>query len=811
MFIAGDLNIDPVRDAHAHQVISETLLSYNIKRMTLPPTRITTNSAYSIDVVCSNINLNLINVQILHTGLSDHTGQLIKLNIQKEKLTNNYTTRRLTGKRNLIQLKHLLSQEHWEETAYIDQADAAYNHFSAKIGIILNNACPVKKRKIVNTKFSNNVKYSEEIKNLKKDFLQAQNQSIISGSAEYKALAAQKKKTYDLQLKKLRQEVNNKFISQSDNTAKAIWNVINTERKCNKETTKPKVELSIDGHKTADPKAVAEHFNYFFATIAEKTLQNQTRRDSSTENNTYLVQNTLVTFPPATECEIRKIIRSLKPKSSSGLDEITPKMIKFCEDELIKPLLVTINMSLKQGVFPKKLKIGKILPKHKQGDRTEAANYRPITLLSTFSKILEKVVLKRLQDHLKQNNLQTNKQHGFTSGKSTITAIAEYAEYIADNLEAGNTVVSIYLDLSKAFDCLGHDLIITNLRHLGIQGTALCWFRSYLSGRTQIVELRHARSGVTTETRSTPLPINRGVPQGSVLGPALFILLTNDLPKVMGAQIETIMYADDTVLLSANKDTNQLDQDINNALNMAQQYCESKDLVFNNNKTKQMSFGRGKNYVSEVPTLQSTDTVKHLGIHIDNKLSWNKHVDNLCLKLSSATYAIKRVRSVCNLEVARTAYFALFETQLRYALLVWGSSSLNNIQRVLGQQKRAVRTLAGLGPRESCRPAFKEHKILTIASLYILEVVMYWISKELPRNEHLHTYQTRHGINYNIPRHRTSAFEKKPSFAGGRLYNNLPRHLKSVPPSKLKTALKNWLLEQVFYNMNEFFSRNDHA
>uniref|UniRef100_A0A1B6KEM6 Reverse transcriptase domain-containing protein n=1 Tax=Graphocephala atropunctata TaxID=36148 RepID=A0A1B6KEM6_9HEMI len=290
----------------------------------------------------------------------------------------------------------------------------------------------------------------------------------------------------------------------------------------------------MDGEVLQDPKKIANPFNSFFATVAERTLKpNNLNNGLLNIYNPPNMTNSSLNLRPATETDVKKAINSLKPKTSSGIDEISAKLIKTCKHELTKPLTALINKSLQQGIFPTMLKTAKVYPKHKSGSTNDLMNYRPISLISTFSKIYEKIVLDRLLSYLEQNNLMTNQQHGFLKGRSTTTALIQLTEYIIDQLDNGHAVTSLFLDLSKAFDCLNHDQLLNKMKSLGINGKAGEWFHSYLSDRQQTVEIQHEEQNKRQKFYSDMTSIARGVPQGSVLGPVLFLLLTNDLPDYL--------------------------------------------------------------------------------------------------------------------------------------------------------------------------------------------------------------------------------------------------------------------------------------
>lgn len=204
------------------------------------------------------------------------------------------------------------------------------------------------------------------------------------------------------------------------------------------------------------------------------------------------------------------------------------------------------------------------------------------------------------------------------------------------------------------------------------------------------------------------------------------------------------------------------------------------------------------------PGLDCQLKTKHLGVVIDSSLSWKPHLDQLCKKLSSGTFAIRRLKQVSGLDIAKVAYFAFLESHLRYGIATWGGAAASALERVLLQQKRAVRCLAGLQRSESCREAFIELKILTVISLYIQETILHAVSTTQTRNQDIHTYDTRNARNFALPSHHLSLYSKKPSYCGAKLFNLLPEEIKNTNPQQLKKRLTDWLYMRPYYNLEEY-------
>lgn len=802
--VMGDINVDYLTNSGENQCLTDALGAYNLRRIELPPTRVTHHSKSSIDFICTNMNEEKISHCVITTGLSDHTAQLCSITAPVKNTTYHQSKKRIINDRTMEDARHILATQNWININATANTNSAFSAFDNVMKFVMDTACPYKKIKIKPTRIKR--VWDAESMELRRFYLEALNREILTGDANDKRDTALAKKNYDLKLKDLRRKQHVDYIEQADNKSKALWKVINSERKL-KNAASSIESLHINGEMCTKPENISNHLNNFFSTIAQRTLQQNAVQNQGTIVLTN--QNPPTTnlhFYDTNEQEIKKIIDSMKAKTSAGEDEISSKMIKHCKDEITTPLVTLINKSFNEGTFPDSLKTAKVYPKFKSGKTTEAANYRPISLISNFSKILERVVLNRLLEHLQHHNLLTPRQHGFIKNRSTATAIVQLVESIIDQLEQGYKTTTILLDFSKAFDCLDHKLIVKKLNTLGVTGKEAQWFKSYLSDRKQLVEITYKDNNTINTVKSSALHMSRGVPQGSVLGPVLYILLANDFPKYLEEFCETVMYADDTALIIANKNKEELDIATDIALNMAKQYCNQNDLVLNENKSYQLIFTTTPNQYEGLPELTTVESHKYLGIILDNKLSWEPHLNLLCKKLSSSIFVIRRIKQISNSKTALTAYYSLFESHLRYGLVVWGGTSATLLQKILIIQKRAVRTLKGLSPRDTCRNAFKELRILTVVSLYILETILFTVKSGKTRTGDQHHYNTRHRHNFMLDTHHLSLFGKKPSYCGATYYNCLPHELKILPEKNLKRTLTDWLMERSFYSIREFLN-----
>ena len=431
------------------------------------------------------------------------------------------------------------------------------------------------------------------------------------------------------------------------------------------------------------------------------------------------------------------------------------------------------------------------MPLHKKGDKDDINNFRPISILPVFSKIFEKVVLKRLVSYLETAEILCEQQHGYRKGHSTVKAIVTFMEEVFAGMDRSAKSSAIFLDLSKAFDCVNHDILINKLHYYGIRGNALDLFRAYLTNRQHIIEI----NGKMSSSKEIKL----GIPQGSLMSGILFLVYINDL-SCCAPDCKMTIFADDTTLYNEATTETGLDQLEQKSLHEVTDWFNSNKLKLNSEKTQKLTFN--------LRTSNHQEAVKVLGVYLHDGLNWQEHIDDLCKKLSIATYQIRKVVEMTDASTGKLLYYSNFHSRINYSIILWGSTPF--LQRVFVAQKKVLRTIARLGPSEHCRPIFIEMKILTAPSLYIYNCVMY-IKENLSKFDRqldIHCYQTRKDI-LRIPLHRLTTTQRSVVYQGIKFYNAIGNKIKEQTSRQFGINLKAFLVNKAFYSVQEFVNDPD--
>lgn len=393
---------------------------------------------------------------------------------------------------------------------------------------------------------------------------------------------------------------------------------------------------------------------------------------------------------------------------------------------------------------------------------------------------------------------------------STQTAVMSFIDRLYEHINNHQKCLAIFVDLSKAFDLVTHEILLSKMKSLGLRGHVNDLIRSYLFNRKQLVEVRGVRSSLCS--------IDCGVPQGSTLGPLLFLLFVNDLPDVVGDPLNLVMFADDNTLLSSGRSMSDALSDARVDLNGISGWLDKNRLFLNVSKTVFMKFSlkntidhTNKSLLLKVNSrsIEQVNVARFLGIEIDSNLNWHQHIDSLCSKLSSVCYALFRLKTSTNEKICLSYYHSHFRSRLMYGIMFWGSSAYSD--RVFKLQKRAVRSICGVSRRSSCRPLFKRLKLLPLVCMFILETTKY-VKSNIKSFLHLnynHKYATRQFLDLAIPRHGSSVYERSPRYMGIKLYNSLPIEFKRIDSVLLfGRAVEQFLLSECFYTFDEFFEFN---
>ena len=462
-----------------------------------------------------------------------------------------------------------------------------------------------------------------------------------------------------------------------------------------------------------------------------------------------------------------------------------------------------INQSLRTGIFPDKLKIAKVIPIYKNSDENVFGNYRPISLLPAISKVFERVAFEQLFQYFQENKLIYVSQYGFRKDHSTESAVIELVDRLHNEIDKGETPFVVFIDLSKAFDTLDHEIMLSKLESYGITNTALSWFRNYLTNRTQYVAY--------DDEVSSCQYIHTGVPQGSVLGPLLFLIYMNDISKVSEIFC-SILFADDTSLASPicafsmgthNPTNKTISDNINRELSKITEWLAANKLALNVKKTKFMmfSYSRSKLMQQHTPDIRinnqpisRVDNFDFLGIRIDEYLNWKLHLDKISGKILRIIGLLSKLKNYFPPLILKLMYNSMILPHLTFGITVWGF----HCDRLFKLQKRAVRIISRAKYNAHTEPLFKAHRLLKVSDIFRLHTLkLYYIFLHgtlpvylfsvIQPNTVTHTYNTRNRSRPLTLRSRTTAAQK-------RLRAYLPQCLNTTPPdvkNKLETHSMN--------------------
>ena len=783
VIIAGDFNIDLSKnDSHSDTTeFCDNFLSHSYMPSINVPTRITTHSQSLIDNIFIKCK-NLASAAVIYCDISDHLpiAAVLRTKLSAKKQKSN-TYMRAYGDSSISNFNQDLGRPLlWNGLTTASNTDEMFILFHTTFSDCFERHFPLTVSKNKYKKSPRHawmtgglIKCCNKKNNLYKKWIKSKKTEDKSKYTKYlsqlkKVLKSAEKTYFDIQLK---------LVAGNLRKTWAILNVLISKAK----NTGFAERLTINGKLVKDKLLIVDAFNNFFVNIGDKLA---TEIKGVPERfNDYLKKGYINSFAAhlTDPTEVVNIVLNFDSKKSSGYDAIPMAVIKASIELISGPLSLIINSSLTSGCFPDPLKTAKVCPVFKSGCKTDLTNYRPISLLSCFSKLFEKIMYVRLLDYLDHNNIINNAQFGFRKNHSTHMALLNLYDKISAAANNKHYAMGIFIDLSKAFDTLNHEILLSKLYYYGIRGVTLEWFKSYISNRRQYVVIDNIDSCVR--------PVTCGVPQGSILGPLLFILYINDIIAV-SKLLHFILFADDTSLFYSCCDLDVLICTVNTELSKLATWFKANKLSLNVTKTNYMIFGRKTLTIKPVIKIDGTelDQVAHtkfLGILIDDRSSWKDHISLISSKVSRGLGAINRVKYILPAKSLLLLYHTLVYPHLSYCCIAWGSAAQNNLQHLKSLQKRALRLITNSEFRAASKPLFSKLNLLTLEDICSFQTLQFMAKfklkllpvscynlLDLPNTSKLHN--TRSVIQFKYSHYSNNVSKRCLRHRGPPLWDSLP-------------------------------------
>ena len=796
-YIMGDYNLDLLKhECHnPTEHFLNTMYSNSLIPLIYKPTRETDSTATLIDNIFTNhydVNDKLYQ-GIFLIDISDHYGIF---HIMDKQCTTNDSSQllRVINESRIEKYKDCISNTDWTALNVYENCETYYKHFIDKFKNIYDHVFPVIR---VKKRYRNRLPWLTP--GLKESIKHKNKLSRKHPTAYNKMMYKDFRNKTTALLRITEKQYYQEQIIENKNNLRKTWVII--KQVMNKNKNSKICDKFTSGKNTiTDPKTIANAFNNYFANVGA-TLASKIP-DQGVDFSVYMppANEYSLFLTPASENGVKCVIANLND-GSPGKHGVTAKSLKTVSDAMATPITHLANMSFIQGVFPQDLKNALVCPIYKAKDPMVFSNYRPISLLSIFSKILERLMYHRLLKFLNKHKILNKFQFGFRNMHSTFMALITLLDNLRNALDSDNCAVGIFLDFQKAFDTVNHKILLGKLNCYGIRGIALDWFSSYLRNRSQTV--------VYNEQESEMKETLCGVPQGSILGPLLFLLYINDLPSV-SKLFMPILFADDTNLFCNGPNLNELIEKINEELKLIYKWVNVNKLSLNIEKTNFMLF-TPKNFsclketvVIDNHPIKEVCHIKFLGVIIDNKLKWKDHIDYISKKIAKGIGVIIKARKVFDKTTLLSIYNSLILPYIGYCIHIWGNAYQTHLQKLHVLQNKIVRIIAGVPRRTSSDHLYCELNILKLKKLYLYAVglCMYKYENDmLPelfkdmfiKVTDVHEHDTRNATTDQlyIPIYGTVRGQKSFKYAGVRTWNYILQNVNTrCPICTFKSSLR---------------------
>lgn len=788
-FFLGDFNSNYLRYTTDKLVkdFYDHLFQLGMTPIITKPTRITLNSRATLDnIIVSTSTNNITGGGIILTDVSDHFPIFFTYKPNFKLATNNsqsttYTKRNFSDA-NVEIFVHDLNTSDWSNIYRSTCANTAYEYFIRTFKFLYERSFP-EKTVSPRSDFKNPWMTKALLKSSKRKqrlYVKFLKKRTSANEHSYK--------TYKNIFVRLVKEAKKKYYSQSidknatnpQNLWKTIRQIIGKDN-CHKTSLPPL--FNHEGQKYTQKSVISNAFNRHFVNLGPNLASSLPQPNQSFDS--YIFQkDSVMSHEDLSVAEFEKAIKDVNFNKSPGYDGLKGKVIKKVL-HLVKPQLFHIfDCSLKTGVFPDAMKIARVIPLHKKGGRDKFTNYRPISILPLFSKILERVIYNRVIKYFNDENLLFCSQYGFQAGRSTELALLEVTKIIQDNMSKKRFTLGVFLDFSKAFDTVDHSILLKKLRLYGLPDLLCKWFESYLKNRKQFVSADNCESSL--------LSVLCGVPQGSILGPLLFLIYINDFPNVCQA-LTAIIFADDSNFFYSHHCIEDLFAQVNSALRRISDWVLANKLSLNISKTKYCLFlNRHQKHKlpRDLPLLKIDNyqierckNLNFLGVVYDEMLTWKPHIDCIKNKISKNIGILYRARPFLHDSAIKQLYFSFIHSYLSYGNIVWASVSRSVLTDLFRKQKHAVRIVFNKNRFHHSSPLFLEGKILNLYKINELQTLCFvhkYLKSKVPQSfnntfsQHIaHRYNTRNNRQLHQPKLRSFTEKLFLVYRGAQLWNSL--------------------------------------
>ena len=587
------------------------------------------------------------------------------------------------------------------------------------------------------------------------------------------------------------------ILNENSNNPASVWKLFKELGASKQRGNSNVFSLKINDHLIDDSKGIAEEFNNFFVKVASRIKEPilPCKFDKLQQLcNEKIPPDTYFSIPKISHEKVEKYLRTVDITKATGSDNIGPRLLKIAAPFISESITYICNESITNSIFPDKWKEGKVKPLHKNGPRDDTNNYRPISVLPVISKLIEKHVHDSLMSFLTAHNVLHLSQSGFRPNFSCETALLKMINKFHQSINDGQIIGMVMVDFRKAFDLVDHTLLLKKLEHYKISAETLQWFTSYLLNRKQKVVLNNVESS-TAE-------VECGVPQGTILGPLLFLMFINDLPLYTD-NVFTDLYADDTTLYQTGLSQTLIKESLQLALQRLAVWCKHNGMLLNTEKTKVMLITTPQKrlhlqnsilhltYNNDV--LKNVQNDKVLGVHIDNNLTWTVHTEFIAKKISSNLWLLSKLKEYLSTEHRVQFYKTYLQPHIDYCSTVWGGTSHSNLNRIFRLQKRAVKIILNYN-YDDIASSMNDLKIMNIYERIFMRKAkfMFKVSKAItpsyindmfslrPMNETVQSLRSVNTSSFHIPRPQKEIFKQSLIYSGPIIWNNLPDWLKNL-------------------------------